>query len=733
MVAVSMRAAALFLLMGPAAADSAFMKLRGSLKGLSDNAANPIRKVVTLLEAMEKKVEAEGEAELVLYKKFKCYCNTGKDNLKATIDANTAKAPQVASAIAEKEGQKTQFQEDLKQHQEDRAAAKDNMAKATAIREKEAKSFAALKVEHDTNIDALSRSIAAVSHGMAGGFLQTPSAASLRKLVPKMQMGDSDRQELMSFLSSSGGEDYVPQSGEITGILKQLKDDMEDVLKTATEDEKAAISNYNDLMSAKKKEVLALTDGIEQKSARVGELSVEIVMAKNDLTDTQQALLADQKFIADLEANCAAKAKDWDARVKMRNDELKAIAETIQILSQDDALELFKKTLPSAASSLVQVRRSVSSLRIKALDLIRNAQKTASANKMPRPDLDLIALAIQGKKVGLEKVIKMIDEMVDSLKAEQTEDDNKKEYCALQLDSTDDKKKGLERAVSDHETAIAEAEETVATLKDEIKTLKATMKEEDRSVQEASQNRKAEHIEYAELMQSNGAAKEVLDFAINRLNKFYNPKLHKPEPKQEAPTLAQVPITPHTAATNKLMMDASSYLSDPTPMKLDDSAAANELAFLQVSKGTRDDPGPAPEFDMAGNKGEESNGVIGMIKLLIKDLDKEMTIAETEEKDAQQDYEKTMQDAAEKRTLDSKSMVDNEGALAAGETELEEHKEGKASTGKELMATMQYLSSLHAECDWLMKYFDVRKEARAGEMDALKNAKAVLSGADFTF
>jgi len=48
------------------------------------------------------------------------------------------------------------------------------------------------------------------------------------------------------------------------------------------------------------------------------------------------------------------------------------------------------------------------------------------------------------------------------------------------------------------------------------------------------------------------------------------------------------------------------------------------------------------------------------------------------------------------------------------------------------MATMKVISSLHAECDWLLQYYDARKEARSGEVDSLKKAKAILSGADYS-
>merc|ERR1719433_2446087 len=122
-----------------------------------------------------------------------------------------------------------------------------------------------------------------------------------------------------------------------------------------------------------------------------------------------------------------------------------------------------------------------------------------------------------------------------------------------------------------------------------------------------------------------------------------------------------------------------------------------------------------------------------MIDLLVKDLDKEMTEAETSEKDAQADYEQMMTDSAAKRTADSKSLQEKGSAKADLESSLEEHKGHRTDAAKELMATIEYIKSLHLECDWLVQNFDVRKEARSGEIDSLKKAKAVLSGADYSF
>merc|ERR1719247_3200358 len=109
-----------------------------------------------------------------------------------------------------------------------------------------------------------------------------------------------------------------------------------------------------------------------------------------------------------------------------------------------------------------------------------------------------------------------------------------------------------------------------------------------------------------------------------------------------------------------------------------------------------------------------------------------MTVAKTEEKDSQGDYEQMMKDSASKRADDSKALADKQGTLADLQASLQSNTENKGSTTKELGATVQYINSLHAECDWLLQYFDVRKEARSSDVDALGKAKAVLSGADFS-
>merc|ERR1719146_44222 len=285
----------------------------------------------------------------------------------------------------------------------------------------------------------------------------------------------------------------------------------------------------------------------------------------------------------------------------MEAQELVALADTIKILNDDDALELFKKTLPGA-SSFVQMSVTSSAVRHRALSVLKSHKKAD-------PRLDLIEMAMRGGKMGFGKIIKMIDNLGVDLKAEQGVDDDKRAYCNAEFDKAEDKKKGLDLDISDLEKAIEDGKESIAALASEIAALGKGIKALDKDVAEATSTRKAEHDDYVENLAANTAAKDILAFAKNRLNKFYNPKMYVAPPKREV-ALAQ-------------------------------SKAA---------------PPPPPEANLAYKKsGEGSNGVLAMVDRLVADIDKENQAAEVDEKDAQADYETFMADSAEKRALDAKS------------------------------------------------------------------------------
>jgi len=233
-------------------------------------------------------------------------------------------------------------------------------------------------------------------------------------------------------------------------------------------------------------------------------------------------------------------------------------------------------------------------------------------------------------------------------------------------------------------------------------------------VAEATEIRKSEHDEYVETLAANSAAKDILGFAKNRLNKFYNPKLYKAPPKREL------------SEEDRITVNMGGTLA---PTAAPGGIAGTGISAAQVNVA----PPPPPEANLAYKKsGESSNGVIAMIDLLVADLDKEIQIMKVEEKDAQSDYEEMIQNSADKRALDSKAITDKESAKAEAEAEVEKNTEALKSRQVELMETDKYISGLHQDCDWLLKYFEERKAARTGEIDALGKAKDVLNGADYS-
>jgi septal ring factor EnvC (AmiA/AmiB activator) len=312
-------------------------------------------------------------------------------------------------------------------------------------------------------------------------------------------------------------------------------------------------------------------------------------------------------------------------------------------------------------------------------------------------------LALRGKKVGFDKVVALIDKMVNQLMGEQVNDDARKGYCLKEFDEADDEKKVLQRKVHDSQTAIMDAKESIQTLTEEISSTQATIVENDKFVEEATAQRMEENSAYKTLMTENTAALELIKMAKNRMNKFYNPSLYVAAPKRELSREDRIAVNMGGTAP-------------PTPAP-GGIAGTGIMAFIQVHDQ---------------KKGEEANGVIAMMDLLLKDLESQMTVAETDEKNAQEDYTKAIFDAKEKRTADSKLLAEKVSAKADTDAALEKHTEDQRGFSKELLANGEYLASLHAECDWLLEHHDQRKEARNDEIDAMKKAKDVLKGADYS-
>jgi len=677
----------------------------------AQNHANPMRRVVTMLQMMQKKVEAEGEKEKELFDKFMCYCDTSKAELNDGIGAANDKIPDLESVIKESTATEAQLKQELKEHKTDREDAEKAIAESTEMRKKEEKAFAAESSESKANIDALSKAIPAIEKGMSKDlFLQTDVAVRMRTMLlslPATSLEASDREMLSAFLSTgSSSQNGDPSSGEILGIMKQMKEDMEGDLKELIAQEESAKSAFDELISAKQKEIIAATKAIEEKTGRVGDVAVELAESKNALEDVEDQLATDQDMLAGLLKECDIRKKDFEMRSKTRAMEMVALADTIKMLNDDDAMELFKKTLPSAAS-FVQVKSEshLSAKRRAALHYIQGG----------RPGMYLISSAVRNKKVSMTKVVKMIDDMMVLLKKEQVDDDKKKEYCTAELDKVNDEKAEQERVLKDLQTKLADHKEALETVDAEIAAIKEGIVKLDISVATATQARKEEHEEFVTLMTNNNAAIQIIEMAKNRLNKFYNPKLYKAPAKQE--------------------LSEGDRISQNFGVSLAQSAVP---VFAQVRAKARDstdldDAFGVDDFVSYKKQTEESGGVIAMMDLLKADLVKEVTEAKMEEKDSQEEYEIMMKAAAEKRGQDSKTIVEKEGVKSTATEEVNVVTKDITSATKELGDTVSILADLHNECDFLLKAYDQRKQSRSDEIEGLSKAKAVLAGADYSF
>merc|ERR1719443_1607092 len=462
-------------------------------------------------------------------------------------------------------------------------------------------------------------------------------------------------------------------------------------------------------MKAKAAQIEELTKAIEDKTVRLGNDGVLLVNLKEDLEDTKKSLEEDKKFLADLDKNCEIKKKEWAERSKTRAEELLAIMDTIKILNDDDALELFKKTLPSP--SLIQMSVSNSEVRKRAAEVLSAVRGRGKARDFR---VALIAMALKGGKVTFEKVIAMIDDMVALLGKEQVDDDEKKAYCEAEIDKAEDDLKELERTVDTLEKEIEDTKELIATLTEEIAALEQGIKDLDKAVAEATEQRKEEHEDFVQSMAANNAAKDILGIAKNRLNKFYNPKLYKAPPKRELTEAERISV--NNGGT------------------LAPTAAPGGIAGTGVTVFAQDKHAPSPPPETWGaykKQGDANGGVMAMMAELEAEIDKDIQESTVDEKHAQEEYEEYIADSAAKRADDAKSLEDKVAAKASNEVELQKMSEDEKDKTKQEMATSETLKDLHLACDWILENYATRKEARAGEADALKKAKAVLSGADY--
>jgi hypothetical protein len=668
----------------------------------STEGANPIRKIVTLLQNMQKEIEAEGAKEKELFDKFMCFCSSNNGELEKSSADGKAKIEELSAKLKSEEAAKVQTAQELVTHKADRVGAQDDLDKATTLRAKEEAEYAATKADMETNIAAMAGAIPALEKGMgAASLMQLPGSDRLHKLIQSYgNIDDMDRKNTLAFLEQSG--DYVPQSGQIVGILKSMKDEMEADLKSAVADEEKSIAGYGDLKASKETEMEVATEAIETKTSRSGELAVSVVQTKDSLEDTTQEVAETDKFIKTLAEQCSTKEAEWAKKSNLRAEEVKAISEAIGILNDDDALDLFKKAVPAAL-----VQESVGFLQKTggAAKFLRKAQALLATVQVKTPQIRVLLYTVNskikqgmhGKTQDLGGVVKMIDDMVVLLGKDQADDDKSKTFCQDEFEKAADEEKAAKEKLASTSAKISELEDSIAQLAEEIESLEGEIKGLDKSVAEATEQRKEEHEDYNTMLQLNEAAIQLLAKAKNRLQKFYNPTLYKAAPVKEN-------------TMEEKIIEAGTFVQINAHREADDEAAG---------------------FSGGYKKSEKSAGVLGLMDMMAKELESDAKDAGYEEKTSQKDYAELMADSEASRAQDSKSIVDKTASKAELGAKLELAKESKAASEKDVELAAQVIADLHVSCDFLLQNYDLRKEARTNEVESLKNAKAILSGANF--
>lgn len=687
--------------------------------------ANPIRRVVTLMQNMQKEVEAEGEKEAALVKEFLCYCKTNDGALAAEAEKAEQTANQKNAEADEAGATKKRLDEEVASHKQDRSEAKEALAKATEIRKKEKAAFNKASGETRAYIDATDKALVALKKGKGGAFLQTSAARELQQLISSEMISMLDvaeQQTVTMFLQNKG--DYHSVSGEIIGILTNMRDEFDKSLGGIVSAEDEAKANFKSLKAAKQEEIQAATDSIESKQEKAGQMAVKEVESRAAADAATKDLADAQEFLVNLKQACAEKEAAWEVRQKQRADEIKAIGEAIEVLNDDDALDIFKKAVDvPAPAALLQTGSKKASPRMRAAMMLKSAKFTSKSVALLATSA---AMQLQSKQgVDFSKILKMIDDMVSLLKDEQAEDNKAKEFGEKALRDTATEKKETETKIASLQDAIAEFESGIeaqkATIKDKNKEIKAL----DKSAVEATETRKKEHAEYEELVGLNTSAIQLLEKAKNKLNRVYNPNLYK-EPEQRELTEEE-----------RILQGAGQDIGDTTAQTTIAGTEQTTTVFLQKKETSflaeeQNAPPPPPatfEGDLAKNG--KSSSVISLLDNIMNDLKTELTEAEGEEKNGQKEYETLMADTKKSRAQAASDIVAASTTKAELEENLNNAKDGLENSEADLNAVIVQIAQLHNEYDFILQHFDERKEARTSESEGLVKAKAVLSGAKF--
>merc|ERR1719498_1687556 len=479
----------------------------------------PVSKVITLLKDMLKQLEKEAEEDEEIYDQLACWCETNdKEKTKSIGDAES-KIEQLTTAIEDLTAGSARLNTEIKNLEREVAKNQEALDQATEIREKELLG----------SISALKSAVPVLSKHNSASLLQIGSMSAITSGVQAAMEMHADllkgvfthkqRRAVTAFLQSPQDyfdaqptfkQSYAPQSGQIFGILKQMKETFEANLAQTQKDEQNNQKAYEELKAAKEEEIKAGQDQIDAKTQELASTDEKLAESKEDLEDTKKSLAADEEFLAMLKEKCSGTDAEWEERQKTRQLEMEACSKALAVLSSDYAHDLFTKTFNPAfvQTSMTSERRSKAA-----------AVLSAAAQKMQSPRLAAIAMRV--RLDAFEKVKAAIDDMVSQLLKEKEDEIKHKDFCVEEFNTNQLQTEEKEREKSDLLAKIEDLEMTIKTLTADIDRLKSEISQAQVQMKRAGEDREKQNKEFQQTVADQRATQKLLNAALEILKGFY--------------------------------------------------------------------------------------------------------------------------------------------------------------------------------------------------------------------
>jgi len=640
----------------------------------------PVTKVINLLKEMQITLGKEGKADKEIYDKFACWCTTNEKEKTESIKVAEEAINQLTANIEEYAATVGKLKTEIKTLEIEADENQKALDQATAIRQKALSEMNAEEKDLIKSIRALKSAIVVLSKHNES-MIQEDSLRNIATLLDHQAsniLTPSQKSLVHSFLQAPGGfKSHSSQSGQIFGILESMRDTFEANLKTSQREEMENQRIYDQLKAAKTEEIQAGQDQIDKKNEQLAATKEANAEAKQNLEDTQNSLAADQAFLADLKMRCAQTDAEWEQRQADRADEIGAIGEALKILSNDDAHDSFTESFNFVQTKSAAVKAHSSDRAAQASKILSTA-----ATKYNNPALATLASAV--RLDAFTKVKQAIDTMILDLTAEKDAEIKHKDWCNEALHQNRASVEKTQRNIDENTAAIDGLDADIKTLAGELDVLKAEVKELHKQIKRAGEDRAIANKEFQETVANQRETQGILAKAIGVLKAVF-------ERKEKARFAA---------------------------------------SFADQGGDNDDDPvGPPPPTGFKKyEKNSSSGNVISMIQQILDDAKKVEAEALRDEEDAQQGYESFVKESNHSINTKNKSIVNKTEIHATKKGEKTEHETVLATEQDQVKNLKKEEGDMHSSCDFVLKNFDIRQDARDEEIEALRQAKAILSG-----